>query len=263
MGKKDSKEKQASTESAISQVETQSDNIQLYQQEQDEYDEQLPPYTSPNIRNASSNSNPTTKFPPQPYHAQSPSLSFIIAPKSWISTSLIVADARDKNAILYTAKPNFMSSDMTIRKISSLPSTYGDGGDDGAILASAEFHIFRRRTDVSIHGHTITLPLMTRFIVKSTFALPALQNARVTWRNENHLSSSDLLCMDERDMCLARISTSRWALKRESQFDLFGSHVAGNSDAVDEIVATGLTLLHHINRRRRAAAAGAAGGAGA
>ncbi|OKL58586.1 hypothetical protein UA08_06086 [Talaromyces atroroseus] len=215
----------------------------------------------------------TTEFPPQPYHTQSPSRSLKIAPKHWMSNTIQVTDAQDKDTILYTAKPSFLVSDLTIRKLPSAPLHGMNTDDSGAILADAEFHSFRRKIDISIHNHTITLPLKAKLNTETTFALPSLRNTQVTWRHDHHLSSSELLCLDEKNMCLAKITTPSWTLKHESQLDLFEGNVVSNrgfgggdgSFVVDEIIATGLALLHDINRRRHntAAVAWGAGGGGA
>lgn len=168
-----------------------------------------------------------------------------------MSRGFHVLDGNNNAMILYTADPELLSSKMAIKKNFPLETH----------LAGVEYHAFRRKIDISFHGNTITLPIKSRFNTETTFASPTLQNSTVTWRSENHLKSYDLLCLDGRGVCLARITTPSWSIKQHSMFDIFGD-LPSNPVVVDEFVVTGLAVLYHAIRRRRAATnAAVAGGA--
>ncbi|KAH8699021.1 hypothetical protein BGW36DRAFT_460825 [Talaromyces proteolyticus] len=204
---------------------------QYYENVDGNNEQQLPPYPGYEDQNKHSFS----KYPPQPYHTQAPSRTLRFKPTNIMHSAWEVTDEGAGN-VLYKAKLKSLKNQMII-KTGSSPETE---------IATVKFHSFRPKIDISIQGQEITLPLKTKLQHKTTFNPLALQGTTLTWKSSSHLKTLDLDCFDENSMPVAKISVSTWAFKSDYRFEFYEGNTDNSPLLMDELVVTGLAMIHYV-----------------
>ncbi|EEH36027.2 hypothetical protein PAAG_00350 [Paracoccidioides lutzii Pb01] len=134
-------------------------------------------------------------------------------------------------------------------------------GEDQPPFATGSLRTVSINADCQIRGRTITLKALKRFRTEYThlsyaFAKGSINSAApepvpMTWTSSSGFKTWDFICLDEKQMPLAKFSANAWSLKKVGNITLIGSNIAAAtgsdtiSDAVrEEIVVTGLTLFY-------------------
>lgn len=164
----------------------------------------------------------------------------------------------DKVTPLYTTDaPEEAKKEVTVR---SAP-------DPSRIVGTVHFnfHTFSTDIDATVHGRSINLK--PRSLLKSGYSYnsPAANGAIRVWKGDSVFGTSNMECLDEQKMLVAKFDSSHFSMKKYGNFELIGRDEMQNGFAMDEIVITGVAVfLMHIEKIRLSGeVVGAAGGAGA
>ncbi|KAL8670631.1 MAG: hypothetical protein Q9168_004842 [Polycauliona sp. 1 TL-2023] len=120
----------------------------------------------------------------------------------------------------------------------------------GLRIGSGILHIFSINPNFKLHNRKGVLKALSRFKTSyehKSYAFAASPEdgppATMTWSGNSDFKTWDFVCMDERQMPVAKIKASWWALKKFARIEWIGDRVI--SEAMrDEIVVTGLTLMY-------------------
>jgi len=202
----------------------------------------LPPYTSESQHLAQSSS----KYPPQPYHAQSPSRTLQVEYPSWKSSGVSVIDSGTGTTVLSTTGMRIRKPHMTFT------SPEGE-------LGTATFHTFSPKIDFQVRGQSFTVNYKWAAKRELRHASPSFNGQ---WKSRSYFHAFDFECLDENSMPLARFSSKSWALKKVGAIELFGK--ASSGPVMDEILVTGLAIAEYARTyNATVASSGAAAAAGA
>lgn len=151
---------------------------------------------------------------------------------------------------LYTIKTKALKPHLTFTSSTS-PSTDP--------IATVSFHNLSRKIDITIRGQATTLK--PEWKLKSTYSYtsPNTSSAR-TWQ-ANKLVSTDMVCLDENGIALARWTFPKWSMTKLGTLEIVGDGV-GEEAMLEELVVVGVTVAYHIVQQTGAAAASAGGAAG-
>ncbi|KAL2371856.1 hypothetical protein BDBG_03925 [Blastomyces gilchristii SLH14081] len=128
---------------------------------------------------------------------------------------------------------------------------------DNTAFATGSLHTFSIDAECEIRGRSTTLKALKRFKTEymyrsHTFATNGgAEPACLTWTGSCGLKTWDYICLDEKQMPVAKFSANIWAVKKIGTITFLGSNIPGVrdtgavSDAVrEEIVVTALTLFY-------------------
>lgn len=131
---------------------------------------------------------------------------------------------------------------------------FNSGADDSTKIGTGNLHVFGIDADYEIHGQKGTLKALKRWKTIYTHLSRAFTNddgspATMTWRSESSFSNWDFVCLDEKQMPVAKFSCNMWALKKLGNIEFVGGGKEMSTDARDEIVVLGLTLFYCMTVR--------------
>ena len=96
-----------------------------------------------------------------------------------------------------------------------------------------------------------------------SYTSPAMHNSIVYWKRDGTLKFGDMVCLDEKEMPIARFEASHFSMRDRGRLELVGMGPAAQGGAaMDEIVVTGLALAEHRRRQNNRSSGGGAGGVG-
>ena len=78
----------------------------------------------------------------------------------------------------------------------------------------------------------------------------------MAWEATSKMDELKMVLVDDKANAIARFEPSNWAKRKTGKFDLLGPSTSSQM-AMDEVVATGLSVMHY-RQLERLAAAGAA-----
>ncbi|OJD26534.1 hypothetical protein ACJ73_02077 [Blastomyces percursus] len=128
---------------------------------------------------------------------------------------------------------------------------------DNTTFATGSLHAFSIDAECEIRGRSTTLKALKRFkteYMHRSYAFATNNGAepvRLTWTGSCGLKTWDYICLDEKQMPVAKFSANIWAVKKIGTITFLGSNIpsvrdtGAVSDALrEEIVVTALTLFY-------------------
>ena len=132
-------------------------------------------------------------------------------------------------------------------KAFSKPQLIFTSPSDDSTIGTGSIHTISISPTCVVHDHPITLQALKRLKTSYTHLSPAFSvdgvtPMRMTWTSTGDLKTWDFICLDDKQMPVARFSANIWAVKKLALLEFLGDHKL--SDAVrDEIVVMGATLF--------------------
>ncbi|MDI1488191.1 MAG: hypothetical protein OHK93_007465 [Ramalina farinacea] len=220
---------------------------------------QDPQHLHPNEKASSSSSRPSSSSlsatAPQPNNnlQQQPPVTrtFDMNYKNWKMCGVHVTDTAT-NTILYKA-------DLRLRK-PHIILTFPNDSQGSAPLGTVTYHYTSFRIDTTVRGHALTLhPFKFCGRKGHTFASRALNGQTLRWKCER--GGTNLLCVDERDVPLARYRFSCFSLKKCGSMELLGERWRRDGDGdgdeatglLDEVMVTGAAMIEWVYTMRMSA----------
>ncbi|PGG96272.1 hypothetical protein GX51_07908 [Blastomyces parvus] len=171
---------------------------------------------------------------------------------------------RFKSLITNKADPQASPLYVVHHKLVKPHLTFKSGADDTP-FATGSLHTFSIDAECEIRGRPTPLKALKRFKTEYMHRSHALAHnhnvadggassaepARMTWIGSCGLKTWDYICMDERQMPVAKFSANIWGVKKIGTITFLGANIPSAratgaiSDAVrEEIVVTSLTLFY-------------------
>jgi len=121
-------------------------------------------------------------------------------------------------------------------------------GVDNSAFASGTLHPISINADCNIRGQPITLNALKRFKTEYTHLSRASFDTDspvpMTWIATCNLKTWDFICLDSRQMPVAKFSANLWTLKKVGNIEFMGEKTATSEAARQEIIVTGMTLMY-------------------
>jgi len=158
---------------------------------------------------------------------------------SWTKFSSFINVPGSSSNPLYSIGFKTMKSQLTFKT------------SDGTIFGTGYLPGVSIDTNCSIHGKEIKLRAQKRFSFQYEYISNVFlegedgegKGQTMTWVCDTGLKTWDYVCLDSRQMPVARFKANIWALKKVGWFDLLGQ-VAENEEMRDEVLVTGITLFY-------------------
>ncbi|KAE9376602.1 hypothetical protein N431DRAFT_435876 [Stipitochalara longipes BDJ] len=159
---------------------------------------------------------------------------------SWTKFRSYVISPSNPSKPLYSIGFKTMKSQLTFKS-----------GSDDTIFGTGFLPGISIDTECTIHGREIKLRAKKRF----TFQYEYLSNVflkgedgerkgqTMTWVCDTGLKTWDYVCLDGRQMPVARFQANIWGIKKIGWLELLGE-VAEREDMRDEVLVTGITLFY-------------------
>ena len=199
----------------------------------------LQPYPQPGPGHANS------PYPAQPYQQPGSSRTLRVYSNGVLSTGLTILDTDDKTP-LYTIELHSVTKPHVIIRSAST----------SAMVGTARFRSLAKRIELEIHGQAVNMEFRGVFKSGLTYRSPAFNGATLTWK-KNGMGSSDMVCVDEKELPIAKYEKKNWSMKQRGTLDLMG--MAQGSPAMDEIVITAMAMAEYKRRQQSSAAVGGGG----
>lgn len=177
----------------------------------------------------------SSTYPPQAHHTQSPSRVLHVCYDKWHLSPARILDS-DKATLLYTTKLRSWKPHLRIYVAS--PTTA-----DSTSVGSVSFHEFSSGIEANVHDVSMTLNSRGIFKCGHTYSSPAFGGACLTWKRQHH--SFDLVCLDEREVPIARLCFSCWSWSKLGRLELMSPDVA-SGPAMEEMLVTGLAMMENF-----------------
>ena len=155
--------------------------------------------------------------------------------KTGNSSHITIQDTDELHTPLYDVKLSIAKPQMAFSTTQSIVAT--------TTIATVIFHALHTRIDAMVNSRAIELT--THLSLKSvyTYASPALQGTNLTWKTRN--PSSDLKCVDEKRVVVARFHFSGLSLSKVGRLEVVDSR-ARDGAASEELVVTGLAFAFYM-----------------
>lgn len=201
-----------------------------------------PPPSYPEVQSQTpvADQNPPSRekpaYPPHAHHTQAPSVMLHVRYESWRTSDIHILGA-DNATTLYTLKLHLRKPQMIINSAST-----------NATIATVTFPSFSSRIDTTVHGSPIALT--SRGLLKNghTWSSPALGNMDLAWKTK--ALSSDLECLDEQGVPVARYVFPHMSLRKAGRFELYGPEVTRGA-VMEEILVMGLAMVEYNLRNQQ------------
>jgi hypothetical protein len=181
----------------------------------------------------------------QPHHVQATTRTLHIYYDDWKVSSVRIMDT-DKRVELFKVKLQLKKPHLSIASART-----------GTTIGTATYHSFTSRIDITVHGSPISMtPCGTLGRKGHEYSSPARGSANMRWKYQNH--NLDLVCLDEREVPIARFHFSNWSMYKCGKLELIGP--TGNEDGavMEEIIVTGLAIAEYVLTMRLTAVVAAA-----
>ncbi|KAI9720670.1 MAG: hypothetical protein M1812_002850 [Candelaria pacifica] len=127
-------------------------------------------------------------------------------------------------------------------------------GDSKNEIGTVAFHSLSSTMDLTVRGTEFSLKNDKYWTQQYSFVSRAT-GRKFRWKMESLWTMNDFVCMDEKDMPIAKFEGSTWALRKLGKIEL----VQGLDGALlDEVLMSGLAMVEMVQRTKKAAV-GAAG----
>ena len=143
---------------------------------------------------------------------------------------------------LYTISTRYRKPQITIRT-----------GFDDLVVATANFHNFSNRIDLTVQGRAITLE--PHGLGRSySYTSPAFNNTRMVWKPHKVIDDLNMVLLDGKGIAIARYKPEYKGTKTGGTLEMLSECLS--SDAVaEEVVVVALAVVHYKETQRTAAAA--------
>ncbi|EED14686.1 conserved hypothetical protein [Talaromyces stipitatus ATCC 10500] len=181
----------------------------------------------------------TSKYPPQSYHQQAPTLTLQTENTKFLGQAMRIYDLSNPFQNIYEIKIKTLGMDLYF---------YRPGANQkGQEFATVKFHKLSLKMDITLPDTPMfTLKCKQGWNYKVSYPSPSFQGEMVSWKTNYHFKTMDFELRDAKGIMLARLKASNWNWKKTSQIEIFGGHVSGNQKLMDEIVVTGFGLLEYV-----------------
>ncbi|KAL8878860.1 MAG: hypothetical protein Q9198_003413 [Flavoplaca austrocitrina] len=143
------------------------------------------------------------------------------------------------------SKPLYIVDYSSIKKECILVSS----ASTGLRIGSGVLHIFSINPNFKLHGRKGVLKALSRWKTSYTHqsyafaASPDGPPATMTWTGHSDFKTWDFVCLDQRQMPVAKVRANWWAVHKVGRIEFLGDRVISEA-ARDEIVVTGLTIMY-------------------
>ena len=115
----------------------------------------------------------------------------------------------------------------------------------GATLGTATFHAHTLRIDTTVRDNAIALQPHKFLGWKGhKFSSNVLNGQVLRWKYTK--CSLDIVCVDERDVAVARFHFANWSVKKCGRLELIGSVANENEGLMEEVMVTGLAMAEYV-----------------
>ncbi|KAI4189246.1 MAG: hypothetical protein LQ346_005148 [Caloplaca aetnensis] len=190
----------------------------------------------------------TTSESPNPPYQDLHASSALQVDWSWKKWQSRIYSPSAPSTTMYTVHYNFFKSpDITVKAGPSSPSSSSSSPTTSTVIGTGILHPISINADYTVHNRKGKLKALKRWTTEYTHlsyayaSSPEGPPAPMRWTSSSHFKSWDFICLDEREMPVAKFSANWIGLTKVATIDFLGPK-AGSEAARDEIVVTGLTL---------------------
>jgi hypothetical protein len=144
----------------------------------------------------------------------------------------------DKTSVVYTINNQSKKPQLTIQSTST-----------NATIGTFVFHTWTCRIDATVHNHSFSMTTHGLFKPDYSYESPAFGSMKMTWKPRKKTDELNMVLLDDQAMPVARFEPSNWALKKNGKMELLGPSLK-NEEVMDEVVATGLAVIHYRQMQR-------------
>jgi hypothetical protein len=144
----------------------------------------------------------------------------------------------DKTSVVYTIDNRSKKPHLTIQSAST-----------NATIGTFVFHSLASRIDATIHGHSFPMTSHGLFKLDYSYESLAFRGTKMTWKPRKKTDELNMVLLDDKAIPVARFEPSNWALKKNGKMELLGPSLK-NEKVMDEVVATGLAVIHYRQMQR-------------
>ncbi|KAI9701765.1 MAG: hypothetical protein M1836_001108 [Candelina mexicana] len=127
-------------------------------------------------------------------------------------------------------------------------------GDSKNQVGTVTFHTLSSTMDLVINGTEIGFKNDSFWTQQYSFVSRAT-GKKLRWKFESSWSMKHVVCLDEKDLAVAKFEGSTWALRKLGKIELVPGVDGG---LLDEVLVSGLAMMEMIQRTKTAASAAAA-----
>lgn len=180
-------------------------------------------------------SSPDTQQPQQ--GSSSPDAPILQVDFSWKKFKALITEVDKPSEPLYIVEFQVVKSPLILVKSAA----------DGKVVGSGSLHPFSINAGFELHGEKGQLKALKRWKTQYTHLSRAYSDGKtptpMTWTSKSDFKTWDFICMDEKQVAVAKFSARNWSMTKIGNIEFQGPK-AGSPAARDEIVVTGLTLLY-------------------
>jgi hypothetical protein len=148
----------------------------------------------------------------------------------------------DKTSVIYTINNQSKKPQLTIQSAST-----------NATIGTFVFHLLTSRIDATVQDHSFSMTSHGLFKLEYSYESPAFGGMKMTWKPRKKTDELNMVLLDDQAMPVARFEPSNWAVKKNGKMELLGPSLR-NEEVMDEVVATGLAVIHYRQMQRLVAA---------
>ncbi|KAI9842411.1 MAG: hypothetical protein M1837_007156 [Sclerophora amabilis] len=175
-------------------------------------------------------------YPPQPYHTQATTRTLHVYYEDWKVGNVRILDD-DNVTELFLVKSRLRKPHVSIVSCRT-----------GDTVGTAIYHSLTSRIDATVRGSPISMTPRGTFGRKGhAYSSPACGGANMRWAG--HFRDLDLVCLDEREIAIARFHFSNWALRKYGKLELMGPTANDGGAVMEETVVTGLAMAEALGKR--------------
>lgn len=183
-------------------------------------------------------------YPSQSYHTQTPTRSIHVDFTGWPQRVLGITEGSPSGAVIYRL-------DLTQNRQMKFYTTSASNTPLATATSRGSTSL-----DVAINGQRIAVDIKTRLRKEGQYRSPSLHNAPLAWKSRS-MKVVDFELRDGNGTLLAQFNPHpSWSRRKAGRLDLFGPSVSSGR-LMEEIMVTGLSLVHSTDTQLEAAAAGA------
>lgn len=175
-------------------------------------------------------------YPPQPYHAQAATRTLHIYYEDWKVSGVRIMDT-DNMTELFKVKLQLKKPHLSIASART-----------GATMGTATYHSgasLTSRIDATVRGSPISMtPCGILGRKGHVYSSPARGSANMRWKSQSY--KFDLVCLDEREVPVARFHFSNWSMYKCGKLELIGSTANDGGAVMEEIIVTGLAMAEYV-----------------
>ncbi|KAJ5089920.1 hypothetical protein N7532_008604 [Penicillium argentinense] len=175
-----------------------------------------------------------------PAHVESSQSQALLVDMQWKKLQFLVKDANNPDATpLYSVRlQTVFAPHLKFKAIE---------GTEEREVGSGTIHTFGISPDYELHGRQSTLKAQKRFRTHYTHMSHVFADTKepvqMTWTSNTDFKGWDFICVDDKQMPVAKFSANLWAVRKFGKIELLGPK-AFDPAARDEIVVLAVTLFY-------------------